>query len=274
MDKIIISNLEVFAYHGVDPAEKKHGQAFVISAALYLDLRNAGKTDDLSKTIDYDEICQVIRTFALKNAFNLIETVAERLAEKLLIENLALQRIWIKVKKPEAPIPVKFDTVSVEIERSRHTAIIGLGSNLGDREEHLRFAVSELKRFRGCRILAISSFINTAPYGYKAQGDFLNGCLIMETLMTPHELLYALQQIENRRGRIRDRQWGPRTLDLDIIFYDDIVMSDETLRIPHEDMHNRGFVLNPLCEIAPNKLHPVLNRTVKELLGELKVASG
>jgi len=271
MDKINIRNLKVYAYHGVEPAEKKRGQVFVISASLHLDLRNAGKTDELSKTIDYGDVCKGIKAFVMKNSFNLIETIAEQLAEKLLIENPALQRIWIEVKKPEAPIPVELETVSVEVERSRHTAFIGLGSNLGDREEHLRFAVRELRKTRGCRVLQVSSLISTEPYGYKEQGDFLNGCLKMETLMSPQELLKELQQIENKRGRIRDLHWGPRTLDLDIIFYDDIFTSDESLRIPHADMHNRDFVLIPLNEIAPYKRHPVLNKTVEELLGDLRI---
>jgi len=271
MDRINIKNLEVFARHGVLDKEKRQGQVFVISAALYIDLRRAGITDDLSKTIDYGEVCNDIKSFVLNNSFNLIEAIAERLAEKLLVENPALQRIWLEVKKPQAPIAVQLETVSVEIERGRHRVFIGLGSNLGDRVEHLNFAISELSRLRGCEVLKVSNFIGTAPYGYKEQGDFLNGCLEMETLMTPHELLAALQQIENKRGRIRDVRWGPRTLDLDIILYDDIVISDETLHIPHAEMHIRDFVLTPLCEIAPDKLHPILMKTTAELLTKLKI---
>ena len=271
MDKINIKNLEVYAKHGVLSAEKDRGQKFLISAALYIDIRNAGKLDDLNKTLDYSEICRIIKDFVEDNTFSLIETVAERLAEILLTENPLLQKIWLEIKKPWAPIAIPFETVSVEIERSRHTAYIALGSNMGDREEHLNFAVSELEKSPGCSVLSVSSFIETAPYGYTEQDDFLNGCLKLETLLTPHELLDLLLDIEKKAGRVRDIRWGPRTLDLDIIFYDDIIISDDTLRIPHAQMHKRDFVLAPLNEIAPNALHPVFGKAVSELLDDLNM---
>jgi len=269
MGKINIKNLEVFAKHGLFPEEKTLGQTFLISAALYVDLRSAGKTDDLAKTIDYGEICSSVKAFVEGCTFSLIETVAERLAEKLLIENPALQKIWLELKKPSVPIAMHLETVSVEMERSRHTAYLALGSNVGDREAHLRFAVRELEKVRGSRIVRLSTFIDTKPYGNTEQGDFLNGCLELETLLAPLELLELLSRIENKAGRERGERWGPRTLDLDVILYDDLVMSSDTLRIPHPEMHKREFVLIPLAEIAPNKLHPTFFKTISELLGEL-----
>ena len=120
MDKINIKNLEVFANHGVLPEETEFGQKFLISAALFTDLRNAGKTDDLTKTIDYSKICCAIKAFVEGTTFRLIETVAERMAEKLLNEYPNIQRIWLEIKKPSAPIGIPLETVSVEIERSQH----------------------------------------------------------------------------------------------------------------------------------------------------------
>jgi len=269
VDKINIKRLEVFAYHGVLPQEKKHGQVFVVSAELYLDLSVAGKIDDLNETVDYGEICHVIKAFVIDNRFDLIETVAEGLAEKILIENPCLKKVWLEVEKPNAPIPLNFEAVSVEIERGWHVAYLGLGSNLGDRAEHLRFAVRELEKMSDCRVLEVSSFISTPPYGYEEQGDFLNGCLKLETLLPPRKLLDKLLRLENKAGRIRDMRWGPRTLDLDIIMYDDLVVSNNRLVIPHVEMHKRDFVLRPLSEIAPNLVHPIYNKTVSELLGEL-----
>jgi len=274
MDKINIKKLEVFARHGVYPSEKTNRQIFIINASLFMGLRAAGTTDDLEKTIDYGAVCVSIKNFVKGNSFDLIETVAERLAEKLLTENPVLKKVWIEVEKPEAQLSANVETVSVEIERARHIAYIALGSNLGDRRAHLRFAVSELKKMRGCRVLRTSKLISTAPYGFKEQGDFLNGCLKLETFLEPLELLDALIDIENETGRIRDVRWGPRTLDLDILLYDDLVVSCEGLRIPHIEMHKRDFVLIPLSEIAPNAVHPVQNKTVSELLGELKVEVG
>jgi len=269
MDKIYIKNLEVFAYHGVFPEEKRNGQVFVISAILFTQLRDAGKTDDLTKTLDYGEISHVIKSFVISNQFNLIETVAELLAEHLLLEYPMLQRVQLEIKKPNAPIRLNLETVSVEIERGWHRAYIGLGSNLGDRAEYLCFAVGELEKQRGCRNLKVSSFLSTPPYGYKEQGDFLNGCLFLETILPAYELLDCLLSIENKAGRIRDKRWGPRTLDLDIIMYDDLVTSDDRLTLPHVEMHKRDFVLKPLCEIAPNLVHPIYKKTVTDLLGEL-----
>ena len=270
MDVINIKNLEVFANHGVLHEETVLGQKFLISAAFFADLRNAGETDDITKTIDYGETCHIIKAFVEENTFCLIETLAERLAEKLLCDNPLMQELWLEIKKPWAPIALPLEAVSVELRRGRHTAYVSMGSNIGDRERHLRRAVDELGASKGCRVVNVSKLINTAPYGYAKQDDFLNGCLELETLLNLHELLDLLHCIEDKAGRVREVRWGPRTLDLDIVFYDDIVFSDSVLRIPHADMHNRDFVLTPLNEIAPFKLHPVLKKTVAELLGELR----
>jgi len=271
MDKINIVNLEVYARHGVLPEERERDQKYLISAALYTELRRAAVSDELGDTLDYGKICGVMKGFAQDNSFNLIETLADRLAEKLLLENTALQKVWIEVKKPQAPIDANLETVSVEVERGRHTAYISLGSNIGDKEGYLRFALKELEKSRNCRVIRVSGFIETAPYGNVDQEDFLNACAIMETLLTPDELLDLLHDIEKQAGRERGEHWGPRTLDLDIVFYDDFIVSLPELRIPHPDMHKRNFVLGPLCEIAPYALHPVFNKTVQELLDELKM---
>jgi len=269
MDKIKIRDLEVFAKHGVFPQENILGQKFLVSADLYMDTRKAGKTDDLSASVNYGEVCHLITTFMTEDTFQLIERVAEELAELILTKWEMLQKVTIEVKKPWAPIGLPVNYVSVEIQRGWHTAYVALGSNMGEKEAYLDYAVDALNDTKGCQVQKVSDFIETEPYGGVEQDTFLNGCLELRTLLTPQELLESLHQIEAKAGRERLVHWGPRTLDLDIIFYDDMICQDDNLCIPHVDMQNRDFVLKPLHQIAPYKRHPGNGKTVHEMLSEL-----
>lgn len=269
MDKIKIENLEVFCKHGVYPEENVLGQKFIVSAVLYTDLRPAGLSDDLTKSINYGEICHFIDQYMRDHTFKLIEMVAESLAKTLLIQYKTLDKIELEIKKPWAPIALPLETVSVCIERGWHSAYIALGSNIGNKEEYLNQAIKELGSINEIEITKVSDFIITKPYGMTEQDDFLNGCLELKTLLTPYELLEKLHEIEQNAHRERLIHWGPRTLDLDIIFYDDIVYDTIELTIPHIDMQNRKFVLEPLNQIAAYKRHPVLGLTVSQMLKEL-----
>ena len=269
LDEIRIEDLEVFANHGVFPEENVLGQKFLVSAVLYTDTRRAGRTDDLTASIHYGEVCAFIDRYLREHTFKMLERAAESLAEELLLNTQNLRKVRIEIKKPWAPVGLPLKTVSVSIEREWHDVIIALGSNMGDREGYLNGAVEKLNAVRGCRVKKVSDFIETPPYGVTDQADFLNGCLEMETLMYPHELLDELHRIEKEAGRERIIRWGPRTLDLDIIFYDDMILQDDDLCIPHVEMHKRDFVLKPLCGIAPYKRHPVTGKTVKEMLDEV-----
>ena len=269
MDKIKIKNLEVFANHGVFPEENKLGQKFLVSATLYTDTRHAGKTDDLTASIHYGEISHFITRFLQKHTYQLLERAAEALAEELLLHTANLQKVQLEIKKPWAPIGLPLETVSVDIEREWNTAYIALGSNMGDKKKYLEDAISALEHTPCCKISAVSSFLETEPYGVTDQDVFLNACLKLHTLLTPMELLDELHRIEKEAGRERLIHWGPRTLDLDIIFYDDLICSDNDLCIPHVEMHKRDFVLKPLHEIAPYMHHPANGKTVHEMLEEL-----
>ena len=270
MDEIRIKNLEIFANHGVYPEENRLGQVFVVSAVLYTDVRTAGMTDDLSASIHYGEVAQKIKTFVEVNTFQLLERVVEQLAIELLTTIPRLQKVELEIKKPWAPIGLPLDTVSVKIERGWHRAYIAFGSNMGDKKAYLNQGIEMLRQVDYCRVTKVSDFITTAPYGYLDQEEFVNGCLEIETLLYPHELLEQLHKIEKAANRERKIHWGPRTLDLDIIFYDDLVVDTEDLQIPHVEMQLRDFVLIPLCQIAPYKRHPILNKTVKQVLAELE----
>lgn len=269
MDKIIISDLEIFAYHGVLPAEKKNGQTFIVTAELYVNLHDAGKTDDLNKTINYAQVCEDIRMVMLEKKYNLIEAAAENIAQTILKKYKAIDKVRILLKKPGAPIDMVFDAMCVDIIRGRHTVYLGIGSNLGDKKGYLDFAVDRLNADDDITVNKVSEYIITEPYGGVSQDDFLNACVGIETLYTPAELLTAINAIEKAAGRERIIRWGPRTLDIDILLYDNEIIMEENLKIPHIEMTKREFVLKPLCEIAPYAVNPVCNRTVQELYREL-----
>lgn len=271
MDEIRIENLKIYAYHGVYEEENKTGQDFFVNATLYTDTRKAGKTDDLSCSVDYGEVCHFINDYIKNHTYQLIETVAEQTAQQILQKFPLLKKVDLEIRKPEAPIGLPFESVSVKIERGWHLAYVALGSNMGDKEGYIKTAVDALKANENIRQVRASSLIWTAPYGeVQNQEDFLNGMLELETLYTPTELLTVLHELEQNANRVRTIHWGPRTLDLDIIFYDDLVMDTKELTIPHCDMQNREFVLKPLCELAPYKRHPLLGKRVEELLKELE----
>lgn len=269
MDRIYIKNLEIFANHGVFPEENRLGQKFVVSAILFTHTREAGKTDDLAKSIHYGEVSRQIKEYMENHTCKLLETVAEGLAEELLLTRPLLEQVQLEIKKPWAPVGLPLETVSVEITRGWHTAYIALGSNMGDKQAYLNMGVDGLARTKGCTVEAVSDFIVTAPYGGVEQDDFLNGAMRIRTLLTPFELLDRLHEIEAEADRKRVIRWGPRTLDLDILLYDDEILDTPQLHIPHIEMHKRDFVLKPLAQIAPWVRHPIYKKTVEELLAKL-----
>lgn len=269
MDVIHIRRLEIFANHGVIPEENTLGQKFIISADLYKDLRAAGKTDNLKETIHYGRAAVLIKQISEKSVFQLIEKLAEEIADALL-KNFPVEKVKVIIEKPWAPVRLPLETVAVEIERGWHTAYLSIGSNIGDREQFLKNAIKKLDNRSDSFVTKVSGFIETEPYGNVQQDKFLNGCLELRTLLAPSELLKRVNEIEQEEGRVRTLHWGPRTLDIDILLYDNETVYTDNLKIPHIDMHNRMFVLGPLCEIAPFAIHPVLGKSVMRLKEKLE----
>ena len=144
---------------------------------------------------------------------------------------------------------------------------LALGSNLGDRQQNLELALEEIEDF--ATTIQKSTIHETAPWGYKDQDDFLNMTIEIETELEPIILLARLQEIEHKMGRSREIKNGPRTIDLDILLYEDKIVDQPALQIPHPRMHKRKFVLDPLVEIAPSAVHPVLKKTIKQLHGSI-----
>jgi dihydroneopterin aldolase/2-amino-4-hydroxy-6-hydroxymethyldihydropteridine diphosphokinase len=268
-DHIKITGLKVFAHHGVLEEEKKNGQDFFLNIRLYYDMKAAGKTDDLSHAVNYADVCAFVTEVFSKELFDLIEAAAEHVCTEVLLHYPSVKSIELELCKPHAPIGLPFENVSVNMSRGWHTAYLAVGSNMGDSREIIETAVKKIKDHRLVRNVKASELIVTKPYGPVEQDDFLNGCMKIETLLGPEELLIFLHSIEAEADRKREIHWGPRTLDLDIIFYDKLIYESDDLIIPHVDMQNREFVLKPLFELCPNYRHPLLGRTVEELLAGL-----
>ena len=265
MDNVIIKGLEVFANHGVLEEEKRLGQKFIINIVAHLDLSKAYKTDNLSETVNYAEICKFVEKYMKENTFDLIETVAGRIAEELLIIYDLINEIDVEVVKPWAPIGVNLDSVSVKINRKWKEVFLSLGSNMGDRHNNINEAIRYLQEDRLCKVIKISDMIETEPVGGVEQDDFINCAVAINTLRNPYELLELIGEIEHKLKRERIVHWGPRTIDLDIILYEDEVIITNELTIPHCQMHLRKFVLEPLTQIAPTAFHPVLKKYIYEL---------
>ncbi len=268
-DEIRIELLEVFAHHGVFAEEREKGQIFQVNAVLYTDIHRAGLEDNLFYTVDYGQICQFITNWMQENTYQLLEAVAEKLSKAILLKYDKITAVELEIRKPQAPISFPFGCVSVKINRRWHTAYLAVGSNMGDKVQYISGAIRALAAHPQIRVKKVSDIIQSRPYGIEDQEDFLNGALEVETLLAPEELLDALHDIEDAAGRVRVRRWGPRTLDIDLLFYDKLVYESDNVVIPHSDLQNRDFVLEPLSTLAPNYRHPILGKTVMQLFHEL-----
>lgn len=274
MDYIQIEQLEVFAYHGCNEEEKIQGQKFYVDARLYVDVKTPGLSDDLEQTINYAKACKFINKFMTENRYDLIEAVAEQTSRGLLKEFPKLKAVELTINKPNAPIKLPFGNVAVSVYRKWNKAYLSIGSNMGEKEDYLNACIEALYDDECCRVMEVSNFIETEPYGPVEQDNFLNGCLGVETLYTPQELLERIHEIEAEAGRTREVHWGPRTLDIDIVLFNEEIVAEPNLVIPHIEMHKRLFVLEPLNQIAPYAVHPVRRKTISELLEELKNRDG
>jgi 2-amino-4-hydroxy-6-hydroxymethyldihydropteridine diphosphokinase len=155
-----------------------------------------------------------------------------------------------------------------------YIAYIGIGSNIGDKVNQCEKAISEILKVDHHKLLAKSSLFKTQPTGYTSQDWFVNGVIKIETDLEAHELLRKLKAIESQLGRTETFRWGPRTIDLDILFFDDAEIHTEELQVPHPSIQERQFVLIPLAEIDRYLIHPVLKKTVQELLNNIKEDQG
>ena len=264
MDKIIIENYEVVALHGVNPEEKVNPQRFLISCEIESEFSQCAKSDDINKTASYSAVCKMIKAFVGESSFDLIETIATLLATKILKSFPTVKGVQVVVKKPDAPMKGNFDYVGVSTYKAWHKTYLALGSNLGDKHGYLNLAVDCINEDDNFRNAKESTRIETAPYGGVADETFVNSVVEVETLYSPYELLDVIRDIEKQGDRVRLERWGNRTLDVDILFYDNLVIGEKDLAIPHSDLHNRDFVLVPMKELNENLVHPLYKKRIKD----------
>lgn len=269
-DYIKITNMRVYAYHGVLPEEKENGQEFFLNAKVYVDMRKAGLTDDLEDTLNYDRLCVFLQEIFKEKTFDLIEAAAEYTVQEIMRFFRPIQAMELEVRKPHAPVTYPPEDLSITIYREWHKVYLSIGSNYKNARGYINEGMHYIKEIRAVKNVRRSELVITKPYGPVEQDNFTNLCVEMETYLHPEELLVYFHKIEDYFERDRSVKWGPRPFDVDILFYDNWVYDSETLRIPHVELQNRMFVLDPLSQIVPYLRHPITGKTVAEMKAELE----
>lgn len=255
-DRITLTGLEVFAHHGVFDFERDQGQKFLIDVSVEVDLRAAAAGDDLASTVHYGELADAVVAAVERDPVDLIETLAERVAE-VALGFAGVHEARVTVHKPDAPIDAEFKDVSVSIVRAASVPVVlAFGANLGDRQATIEAAQRELSEAPGIDGFIASTLIDSVALTVdgldpEAPG-YLNGVALARTALAPHALLDLLQRSEQRHGRVRgagEVRWGDRTLDIDLIAYGDRRIHDDRLTVPHPRAHERDFVLAPWLEL-------------------------
>lgn len=260
-DRIELQGLRILTIIGILEHERQIAQPLEFNIALYVDLAKACANDQLRDTVDYGEICQLIEKIAANHSCLLLESLAGSVAETLLKHPL-IEEVEISVKKLRPPVASDLSAAAIVIHRRKetafqpieknvyHQAILALGTNLGNRVNHLRYALSQFSDVK-----RQSQVFETKPVGGPlGQNAYLNMVILIHTALDPFALHRRCLEIESGAGRERHIRWEARTLDIDLLFYEEIRIESPTLTIPHPRINERGFVLAPLAEVAPEKL--------------------
>ena len=258
-DRIEINGLTVTTVVGALPHEREIAQPLRIDLALVVDLRDAGRSDELGDTVHYGVVAEQVAAVVRENKDVLLERLADRIAE-VAVGFDRVEAVELTVTKLRPPIAEHVDTTAVRgapharptsssPPRSSHRAIVALGSNLGDRWEYLAPGRRRARRRR-----RPSQVFETDPVGGPDdQGAYLNMVVAVDTPLDPFAFVRRCQRIEAAALRQRVVHWGPRTLDVDVLFYDDVTIASPELTIPHPRIAERRFVLAPLAEVAPER---------------------
>lgn len=298
MFKIKIKDLKLFGYHGVKQEEKTSGQNFLFNISIDIAKESFEKDglyqDNILNTVNYSEIIALIKEINSNNRFNLLETFSEVLAEKIISYSPLILKVKVRIEKISPPIKESIGSVGVELELERNPnshdyepktskksiVFLSLGSNLGDREKNLRDAVKKLRANQNLDIISISSIYETEPMYVENQEYFYNIVLkaAIKSAYSAFELLGYAKKIEFDLGRKSTyARYGPRTIDVDILTFDELKIDSDLLGLPHPKIFERNFVLIPLSEISPdfmikdkNILDYISERNFKEKVIKIK----
>jgi dihydroneopterin aldolase/2-amino-4-hydroxy-6-hydroxymethyldihydropteridine diphosphokinase len=262
-DRIRLSGVRGRGYHGVFEHERREGQEFVVDIELALDLGPAGASDDLGDTVNYGEIGAAALARIEGEPHDLIERLAELVAQDALTHP-SVDQVTVTVHKPQAPVGVPFGDVTVSVTRQREPVpvVIAVGANLpwGLSSPHhtASSAIESLARHPRVRVVASSASYDSDPVGGPEQPTYVNAVVLARTSLSPTSLLRELHGIEAIFDRRREVRWGARTLDLDLVQYGDPVAGTDVtsdrprLTLPHPRAHERAFVLLPWLEADPD----------------------
>ena len=239
--------------HGVSAMEREAPQPFTVDVEADADLAEACVGDSLDSTVDYSRVCGAVRRVVCGESHALVERLALRIMQETFLGDARIAGLKVSVYKDGADVGVAHGGAGVILSRVRRevleTAVLALGSNLGDRVVRIREAASLLGGVPGIRVASVSGIYETEPVGRADQGPFMNGAVTVETYLDPHALLSAAKGIERSMGRVDTGVWGPRPIDVDIIAYGRLRMEADGLRLPHREYGRRAFVLMPIADM-------------------------
>lgn len=277
MDHLRMVDMEFYGYTGCLPEEKENGQTFIVTIDMECRRIPGSVTDNLNDTVNYAELYELIKNFVTTSKGDLIENLAYEIGGIVLNYSSIPDSVSVTVSKPQAPVVGTFRTMETTITRNRfqesrfqHSVVLALGSNMGDKEEYLKEACRKLLTSGHVDILRAGGLYETEPVGYDDQPYFYNTCLDVVTDLEPLELLDLTQKIELDLHRVRTIKNGPRTIDIDILLYDDLQIDTERLIVPHPRMYERAFVLYPFMDIRDYDGPIPQDKSVK-LIGQFEV---
>src|SRR3972149_3937117 len=262
MFKIIIKNLNLFGYHGVKEIEKKNGQNFRYNIEVLLNKDNFlgedKNEDSLENTLNYSEVIRLVKDINDNCRFNLLETLTQTIADRIFEISPLVEKVSVRIEKTSPPMKENLESVGIEYRWDKKSdgvdIYLSLGSNIGNREDNLRKAVDLINSNPDIEIIKVSSIYETEPMYLKEQNSFYNIVLQarVDIKVSPFELMGFLKGIEYDMGRKRsEKKYGPRIIDLDLLYYGEVSIESDFLAIPHSRIDERKFVLVPLSEISP-----------------------